>query len=172
MAGVGQPPARSMTVMHTRFVDGLTIRPLLNGDTLTVEALFARLGDRSRAQRFGGAKPRLTDVELDALARVDATHHVLVAYADGDRAPAGVAWLVADGGEAEIAFAVADGHQRRGVGSALARELTADARAAGVTRLRATVRGENDGALSLLRRCAGKLDVRFTGGEREILVAL
>ena len=31
-----------------------------------------------------GPKPRLTDVELDRLAQVDADHHVLVAYVEGD----------------------------------------------------------------------------------------
>ena len=34
--------------MQTRYVNGLTIRPLRNGDTETVAALFDRLGSRSR----------------------------------------------------------------------------------------------------------------------------
>ena len=63
--------------MHTRFVDGITIRPLRNGDTTTVAALFERLGDRSRERRFCGAKPRLSEIELAGLARVDASHHVI-----------------------------------------------------------------------------------------------
>jgi ribosomal protein S18 acetylase RimI-like enzyme len=172
MALVGRPAARSMVCMHTRFVDGLTIRPLRNGDVTTVSALMARLGERSRAQRFGGAKPRLSVRELDALARVDGTHHVLVAYTPGDGEPAGIAWLVRAEGEAEVACAVADEHQGRGIGTLLARELAAEARASGVTHLHATVRGDNDGALSLLARCAGAIDVRFAGGERDVLVAL
>ncbi len=63
----------------TRSVDGITIRPLRNGDTETVAALFGRLGPESRRARFGAAKPRLSPAELAELARVDATHHVLVA---------------------------------------------------------------------------------------------
>ena len=50
--------------MHARYVDGITIRPLANGDTETVASLFARLGGRSREQRFCGAKPRLPEAEL------------------------------------------------------------------------------------------------------------
>ncbi len=135
---------RYLPHMQTRYVNGLTIRPLRNGDTETVAALFDRLGDRSREKRFCGAKPRLSDVELTALARVDRDHHVLVGYVDGDSLPAGIARLVRDGNAAEVAFEVVDAHQSRGVGSILALELAADARAAGIKQLVATVCGDND----------------------------
>ena len=82
--------------MQTRYVDGLTIRPLRNGDTDTVSTLFERLGARSRERRFCGAKPRLGDAELVRLARVDARHHVLVGYVSGDGEPVGMARLVRD----------------------------------------------------------------------------
>lgn len=158
--------------VHARYVDRVTIRPLRDGDTATVAALFERLGPSSRARRFGGAKPRLSDAELRALARVDATHHVLVAYVDGDAEPAGLAQLVRNGNTAEVACAVADAHQGRGVGTVLTRELAADARAAGIVRFEATVQGDNPPAVSLLARCSMQLDVRWTGGERAFVVAL
>jgi ribosomal protein S18 acetylase RimI-like enzyme len=158
--------------VHARYLDGITIRPLADGDTATVAALFARLGSRSRERRFCGAKPRLLDPELAALARVDGEHHVLVAYAEGDRAPAGIARLVRDGATAEVAFEVADAHQGRGIGSILAAELAADARAAGITELVATVCGDNPAAVSLLRRVAESLRVVWRGGEREFVVGL
>ena len=158
--------------MRARYVHGLTIRPLRNGDVDTVESLFRGLGASSRARRFCGAKPRLSDVELAALARVDETHHVLVAYLDGDPAPAGMARLVRGGAVGEIAFEVADAHQGRGIGSVLARELAADARAAGITELVATVCGDNQPVVSLLQRLARSLDVRWRGGEREFVLSL
>lgn len=158
--------------MHARYVDRITIRPLRDGDTATVAALFDRLGPRSRARRFGGAKPRLSDVELGALARVDATHHALVAYVDGDPEPAGLAQLVRHGDTAEVACAVADEHQGRGVGTALTRELAADARAAGIVRLEATVQGDNPPAVSLLARSSLQLDVHWRGGERAFVLGL
>jgi GNAT superfamily N-acetyltransferase len=158
--------------MHARYADGITIRPLSNGDTATVASVFARLGGRSRERRFCGAKPRLPDTELQALARVDGAHHVLVAYVEGDDAPAGIARLVRDGRTAEIAFEVADVHHGRGVGSLLAEQLACDARAAGITELVATVCGDNPAVVSLLRRVAASLHVSWQGGERQFVVGL
>ena len=157
--------------MHARYVQGVTIRPMRNGDTRTVAALFDRLGERSRERRFCGAKPRLSERELATLARVDHEHHVLVGYVDGDPEPVGIARLARAGMSAEIAFAVADAHQGRGIGSILAAELAADARAAGITELGATVCGDNPRVIALLKRL-GELSVTWLGGERELVVAL
>ena len=157
--------------MQSRYVRGLTVRSLQDGDTETVSALFARLGERSRERRFCGAKPRLSELELTNLARVDPDHHVLVGYVDGDADPVGIARLVRSGSTAEIAFAVADEHQSHGVGSVLASELAADARAAGITHLMATVCGDNPRVLALLQRL-GSLRARWRGGERELVVGL
>jgi acetyltransferase len=158
--------------MHARYVDGLTIRPLRNGDTATVEALFARLGERSRAQRFCGAKPRLTEGDLETLARIDDNRHALVGYVDHDDEPAAIARLVRDGNRAEIAIEVADVYQGRGLGSILGRELAGDASAAGITELVGTVCGDNPPMVSILRRIGQSLDVTWSGGERQFVVAL
>ena len=165
-------PVVHYRAMHARYVEGITIRLLRDGDAQTVAALFGRLGARSREQRFCGAKPRLRDEELAALARVDGDHHVLVAYLDGDAEPAGMARLVRAGASAEIAFEVADAHQGRGIGSVLARELASDARAAGITELVATVCGDNAAVVSLLKRVARSLHVTWQGRERELVVGL
>ena len=157
--------------MHARYVNGLTIRSLRHGDTETVSALFARLGERSRERRFCGAKPRLSEVELANLARVDHDRHVLVGYVDGDAEPAGIARLVRDGDSAEIAVAVADAPQSRGLGSILASELAADARAAGITHLTATVCGDNPRVIALLKRL-GSMQMSWSGGERDLVVGL
>jgi ribosomal protein S18 acetylase RimI-like enzyme len=166
------PAARHDGRVHAHYIDGVTIRPLRNGDAASIAALFARLGPRSRAQRFGGAKPRLSAQELQALARVDGEHHVLVAYLAGDPHPAGMVRLVRDHSEAEVACEVADAYQGRGIGSVLAREMAADARAAGITELRATVSGHNPRAVSLLALCARSLDVRWHGGQRDFTAGL
>jgi GNAT superfamily N-acetyltransferase len=158
--------------VQTRYVDGITIRPLRNGDTATVRTLFERLGARSRERRFCGSKPRLSEQELALLARVDDRHHVLVGYRDGDPEPVAIARLVRDGRTAEVAFEVADEHQGRGIGTVLTRELAADARAAGIVELHATVCGDNPPAVSLLARVAQTLQVRWRGGERELVARL
>lgn len=137
-------------VMQSEVVRGITIRPLRNGDSAVVQAVFDRLGPASRLLRFGGAKNVLSPGDLELLARVDATHHVLVAWAGGD--PIGIGRLVRDGNCAEVAFAVADEWQSRGVGQLLADRLAADARAAGITSFWAEVRRDNTRSAALLRR--------------------
>ena len=58
--------------MHTRIVKPkggptLLVRPLRRGDTDTVNAMFERLGQRSRRTRFNGPKPRLSAGDLEQL---------------------------------------------------------------------------------------------------------
>ena len=158
--------------MQTRYVNGLTIRSLRNGDTDTVSSLFGRLGQSSRERRFCGAKPRLSELELAKLARVDGDHHVLVGFLDGDSEPVAIARLVLDGTSAEIAFAVADDVQSRGVESTLASVLADDARAAGITQLVATVCGDNPRVVALLKRLGNSVNVSWQGREREFVVGL
>jgi GNAT superfamily N-acetyltransferase len=162
----------NVPLMHATYGQGVTIRRLRNGDTETVLALFARLGDRARETRFCGAKPRLGEAELALLARVDSIHHVLVGHVAGHTEPAGIARLVRNGAQAEIAVGVADAHRGKGVGTALLEALAADARAAGITSFRATVCGDNEPALGLLRKLSASLEVTWRWGEREVVVPL
>ena len=162
-------PSRYVTLPNGK---GLLVRPLRNGDVDTVAALFERLGERSRRARFNGPKPSLGSAELAHLAAVDETRHVLVGYLEGDPGPVAIARLVRDGDSAEIAFEVADEHQRHGIGSALTAELLADARAAGVREVTALVASDNTAAVSLLRRVLDRLEVRFDGPELSIRAAL
>jgi ribosomal protein S18 acetylase RimI-like enzyme len=134
--------------------------------------VFERLGERSRRTRFNGPKPRLSPSELEQLALIDGTHHALVAYVEGDPQPVAIARLVRNGSSAEIAFAVADEYQQRGIGSALAAELVADARAAGITEISALVSSDNPAAVALLRRIANVFDIRFEGPELAIRAAI
>ncbi len=165
----GSMHTRALLVGHGRV---LLVRPLRNGDVETVTAVFDRLGERSRRTRFNGAKPRLSPTELEHLAAVDATRHVLVGYLEGDPRPVAIARLVRDGASAEIAFEVVDEHQRLGIGSALTAELLADARAAGITEVTALVSSDNPAAMSLLRRLLNGLEVRFEGPELSVRAAL
>ncbi len=136
--------------MQSEFVQGITVRPLRPGDGATVQAVFDRLGPASRRLRFGGAKNVLLPADLALLTRVDADHHVLVAYVEGE--PVGIARLVRDGRVGEVAFAVADDWQHRGIGTVLIERLAEDARAAGIESFRADIAPENGASRALLRR--------------------
>ncbi|MGZ4332931.1 MAG: N-acetyltransferase family protein [Gaiellaceae bacterium] len=167
--------------MHTRALDNhklgktIMVRVLTDGDTETVSALFERLGPASRVSRFRAAKPRLTSQELEALARVDADHHVLVAHVDGDPLPAAMARIVRgqlDRTAAELAFEVADTYQGCGIGTQLVELLLADVRAAGIARIDAVVQTSNRAALRLLRHVLASPMVRVEGGETVVAAAV
>jgi len=153
--------------MNAEVIRGITVRPLRNGDTAVVQTVFDRLGPQSRRLRFGGAKNVLTPTELEQLARVDADHHVLVAWFEGG--PVGIARLVRDGADAEVAFAVVDSLQGNGVGSVLSQRLAEDARAAGIRTLRATMSTDNRPSLELMRRITDGLEVRYGAGQMEVV---
>ena len=159
-------------VLHPKHGPLLLVRPLRHGDVRTVMAVFERLGDDSRRHRFTGPKPCLSAAELRQLAAEDANHHALVAYVEGDPQPVAIARLARDGSSAEIAFAVADEYQHRGIGSTLAAELIADARAAGITEITALASSDNSAAVKLLKRTSHVLDVHLEGPELSIRAAI
>jgi ribosomal protein S18 acetylase RimI-like enzyme len=166
--------------MHSRVIRNkklgfVTVRALRNGDTRTICTFFRQLGEESRLRRFHGAKPRLSDAELADLAMVDSRRHSLVAYVEGDPRPAGVAQLVRESDRcthAEIAFAVADRYQGQGIGRTLVELLAADARAAGVTHLTATIQSSNTAARALVQKVLHVVDVRQESGEATIVAGL
>jgi len=154
--------------MRTEVIRGITVRPLRSGETGVVQSVFDRLGPRSRLLRFGGAKNVLLPGELEELALVDGDHHVLVALLD--REPVGIARLVRDGAVADVAVAVIDEWQQRGIGVALMERLAGDARAAGIEELRATMHADNAASLALMRRATEGLRVRCAAsGQLEVV---
>jgi acetyltransferase len=150
----------------------LCVRPLRHGEARTVMSVFARLSERSRRTRFNGAKPCLGRSELRKLATVDADRRALVAFVEGDPEPVAIARLVRNGERAEVAFAVADDYQRRGIGSALVSQLLAEARADGVREITGLVGRDNSAAVALLRRTVERLHVAFDGPDLSIRAAL
>ena len=92
---------------------------------------------------------------------------------EGDPQPVAIARLARHNHDsAEIAFAVADSYQHRGIGSALAAELIADARAAGITEITALASSDNPATLALLRRTTDVVDVQFEGPGLSIRAAI
>ena len=153
----------------------LCLRPLRRGERSTVVAVFDGLGERSRRLRFGGPKPRLADAELRWLADVDGDRHAGVVASDCDGFAIGIARFVrdeVDPASAEVAFAVVDAWQGRGIGSRLVDALGARARDAGVERFTALVAAGNEASLRLLRRAGEVVSSRVVDGDWEVAVAL
>jgi ribosomal protein S18 acetylase RimI-like enzyme len=153
----------------------LTIRPLRHGDTETVGALFDRPGTESRARCVKGPMLQLSHAELTQLATVDSRRHTLVAHVYGDPQPAGIAQLVRDPHRwthAEIIVAVAECYHGLRIGSTLVEFLAADARAAGITQLTATMQSSNAAAYAFVRKVSTVVDIRQQADETAIVAAL
>jgi RimJ/RimL family protein N-acetyltransferase len=132
------------------------VRPIEPADRDALATAFAALSADSRMRRFLGPKLELSERELTYLTEIDhVTHEALVAVADGG-AIVGVAryaaWPSDSREAAELAFVVVDSWQRRGVGSVLAAQVIARARASGFERLTATTFGDNMASRVLLGR--------------------
>jgi len=136
---------------------GVQLRELTSFVRAAIAFAFGHLGERSRHQRFLAVKPRLSERELDRLTAVDHWHHeALIAWSPPPpRAPIAVARYVrqADFDAAELAIAVSDDWQRRGVGRALLLGLRERAMRTGVRRFTALTLGGNLGARALAGRC-------------------
>jgi RimJ/RimL family protein N-acetyltransferase len=142
----------------TELRDGRTvlIRPIAPDDKERLADGFRRLSEESRQRRFLTPATDLSHEDLVYLTEVDhRRHEALVAIDPADGSIVGVARYVQVPGErdvAEVAAAVADDWQRRGVATALLAALSRRARESGVERFRAYVSAENDVVVDALRR--------------------
>jgi len=128
----------------------LRVRPIVPADREPLADAFDRLSDRSRRQRFLAPKPRLSARDVDHV-----THEALVAIDEttGDIVGVGrYATGSAGGAAADMALAVVDAWQRRGIGHALAVRVVERARANGITRLTGTALADNLLVRALLDR--------------------
>jgi RimJ/RimL family protein N-acetyltransferase len=145
------PAIATAAVRSTRTRPGLLIRELNPSDRRALAFLMRRLGDRSRYLRFLTATPNV-DTEVDRVTGADHWHHeALIAISPAPRTPIGVTEYVRldEFDLAELAIAVADDWQRRGVGRALLEALRTRVIATGVRRLITTVLPSNRAALAL-----------------------
>jgi acetyltransferase len=145
------------------------LRRLERGDRAAVLEVFAGLGDRSRELRFLTAKPRLTSADLRQLTEVDHYDHVaVVAVSAAHGRPIGVARFVREPEHpdtADVAVAVVDDWQDRGVGTMLTNALVRRAAEVGVRRFTMMMARENEGAFRLLQRAPGEIERVAVDGE-------
>ena len=129
------------------------IRPLEDGETGPVLAVFDGLRARSRELRFMSPKFRLTVTDLCHLTHVDGHDRVALVAELPDGRPIGIARFVrsdTDTSAADVAVAVVDRWQRRGIGRQLARALAEYADRVAVRRFTVDMMRANTGALRLM----------------------
>lgn len=154
--------------------DGTPVRLRLidNRDRERLRDGFHRLSSESRYRRFFTSVPELTEAMLDRLIETDDTNHVAVGaerggFALGTRDGLGVArfFRLKDTPDtAEVAVAVIDDMQGRGLGGLLLRALCRAARDRGIRRFRALVLPDNQAMQGLLHAIDPAAERRFEDG--------
>ena len=157
-----QSPTHDCCSTGTRAIDRweaadgqcVALRPLDRNLAAAFETFLLQLSERSRASRFLAA---IRDLPADLVRRlVSADQRQHVAWVVAPCANPGVviaeARYHAADDEAELALAVTDEWQRRGVGSNLMQQLLRRARASGIRRIWGHVRSDNWAMLGLARR--------------------
>ena len=132
------------------------IRAIRPDDDERLAEAVERASPQSLYRRFFGVR-RFTDKDMASFSDVDFVNHVaLVAVTEEGGRPVivgGGRYVVVKPGQAEIAFALIDQYQGRGIGSTLMRHLVAIARTAGLKELVAEVLAENAPMLKVFRKC-------------------
>ena len=148
------------------------IRAIRSADRSRLSAFFQTLSAGSVYFRFFQTKTHLTDKELQYFTELDFTHHVgLVAtlWEGGEERLIGVGRYICPPGDAparraEVAFAVADAHQGRGLGTLLLEHLADIARHQGITEFEAEVLGENNRMLQVFANSGFEIKRSIAGG--------
>ncbi len=138
---------------------GARVRPIKHDDGPLLVDFFTTLGSESRYFRFFRIKETLEPKEVEFFTHVDYSDRMaLIAVLDGKMI--GLASYDRerdDPGKAEVAFAVADAHQGRGIGTQLLQLLTTHARTQGIERFEAFVLPENRQMMRLFRNSGYEL---------------
>jgi GNAT superfamily N-acetyltransferase len=126
----------------------IRIRAIRPDDQERLHEHFRGLSERSVYLRFMGIKRDLSPDDLKRLTELDFKNHVGLAATlteNGRERFIGVGRYIAgaDQHRAEVAFAILDGFQGRGIGTLLLEHLSLIADANGVTEFEADVLGEN-----------------------------
>ena len=161
-----------------RLRDGqeIEIRALTPEDENDMLAAVGRTSAQSLYRRFFGAKRHFSESEKTFFLNVDFVNHVaLVAVAEdaGRRIIVGGGrYIVVRPGIAELAFAVIDEQQGRGIGAALMRHLVRLARDAGIKELIAEVLPENLPMLKVFQKSGLGMQTKHRAGVVDVTLSL
>jgi RimJ/RimL family protein N-acetyltransferase len=161
-----------------RLRDGasLEIRALRPSDRAAMLESIGRFSNEALHRRFFAPKRNFSEREIDFFVNVDFESHVaLVAVLSEGGRPmivGGSRYVVCRPGCAEIAFAVDDPHQKRGIATHLIVHLIRIARAAALKEFVAEVLAENVPMLKVFERCGLAMTTRRERGIVHATLAL
>lgn len=142
------------------------VRPIVPDDADRLRRFFEQLGPQSRYFRFFQIKKELEPGEISYFTQVDYDRRMaLIALHGEDMIGVGrYDRLTAEPEVAEVAFAVADRHQGRGIGTELLQLLTVYARQQGVASFQAFVLPENVQMMRVFRNSGYELTRTLSEG--------
>ena len=150
----------------------LRLRAPVRGDSDALVRFFAELSDQSLYLRFHGhpsVDARLVQLELEPDWEQHGALLGAVATDDGERVVALASYArLRDRDSAEVAFAVADGYQGRGIGTRLLEQLAARAARQGITRFIAEVIADNRAMLRVFSEAGFTVSRTVAGGVVEV----
>ena len=161
-----------------RLRDGasLEVRALRPDDRAAMLESIGRFSNEALHRRFFAPKRNFSEREIDFFLNVDFESHVaLVAVLSEDRRPVivgGSRYVVCRPGCAEVAFAIDDPHQKRGIATHLITHLIRIARAAALKEFVAEVLPENMPMLKVFERCGLAMTTRRDRGVVHVTLAL
>jgi acetyl coenzyme A synthetase (ADP forming)-like protein len=159
------PTHREATIV-LRDGSTLSVRPIRPADEPELSRFYVGLSLQSRIFRFFAAVAN-ADASVKRMIDVDyATRYGIIAFAGTPRTIVGHAMYVAtEPKKAELALAVADAYQGRGLGTILLGQLAEAAAEAGIQVLEAVVLPENHRMLDVLRESGFPVHSRSEPGE-------
>jgi RimJ/RimL family protein N-acetyltransferase len=159
--------AADASLVELRDGSQVLIRPVHSDDAPLLEEGFSRLSAESRRLRFLTDKPRLSPAELHYFTHVDHHDHEAIGALDAhDGRGLGIARYIRDPDRpdvAEVAVAVVDDWQQRGLGAELLQRLFVRAREEGVRRFTALVDEDNQAVTGLLASIGAEVTVTEHG---------
>jgi RimJ/RimL family protein N-acetyltransferase len=132
--------------------DTVHVRPIRPDDAAAHRAFFANQSQQSVYFRFFGHRTELSEREVTCFTTVDYHERMaFVAFLRDEMIAIGRYDRLAGGNEAEVAFAVADEHQGRGLATLLLEYLATYAAGNGITRFAADTLVDNQSMLDVFQ---------------------
>jgi acetate---CoA ligase (ADP-forming) len=148
------------------------IRPCRPDDEAALLALYERLSDESIYLRFFSPVPRPTAVQLERITSIDYVDHMVLVAQLGADIVAVARYDRVGPDEAEVAFAVADDQQRRGLATLLLEHLAGIARANGIGTFSADTLPGNAKMLNVFSDAGWEATSRFDQGTVRVEFAI
>jgi acyl-CoA hydrolase/GNAT superfamily N-acetyltransferase len=173
----GEYPEHHETRKATKTGLPLLLRPVKISDEPSLKDFFYSLSDQSMYRRFMTPRRDMPHERLQEFVAIDYGREmvILACVDEGARSPVvglGEYYIEEDGLTANVAFAVTDRYQNKGVGTELLAHLTQIARRQGLHGFTAEVLRENEAMLRVFEKMKFPLEIATSGDVYQLKISL